>query len=532
MFCLHVCLVERLIECIFYLILNSVVSFLAGCDSHTSSLVSSKQDLLHRPSSPVLQLNGQASLSNGAPPTTTVEEVTCRSCDEEKSSISQVGHVTSNGVENPYSGCVTEKCPSNSDCVELVDKIAHTWPPHQTIRHSASEGNVLRCRQRTNAFSYSSAGYEWSSTENIRMEDYECPLSPHSECDDLDYFNNDKNNRGRAITMPEREATPPRMLSKKMRVTRGLSKTAKFFSMLTNRHRSSISTSVGGGIGETVNTQCMSNVLSGHDMILMNGTRSGPDSENANNVLNSVETYSLNTTSTTNARKVNTHYRRSSEGLKKRRGTETRYNGMLGANLPPSGFQEGRILSGSLEGLLSAIDAELPSKRGSNSGMGWKTGGMEGGGRMRMVRSPSLFGLKSFDDEDGYMGSAISLSCSFSSRSLETFLEQKDFDAELTPNCVHRPHELNLKLSPHPVFEDAESAVTCVLGSTDLAGTCDVGGMRGEGAATRSPSNSSVESSGKSFTVARSTVKYDFTCLCSVLFTFDTIADFITRVCK
>jgi len=309
-----------------------------------------------------------------------------------------------------------------------------------------------------------------------------CPISDAETVNDDDRIN--------AKFSPNRQHK-----GKRVRVSKGITKTATFFSMLKNRYRNGKASTIATGLGDMVMDKDANLVPPTDNDSFTSSSRSRKRG--------SCRTREAGVVSGVGGRKV------SGCGLLRSNSQRRAINlgsGSTGGGNQVSPRMEGersqRVLSGSLEGLLTAVNAHL-------SGEWSREENFDSEGEERVVpalqtvksaRSPSLMALTSFDtvdvDGDGDVeatdGDSASLSSSFSSPALKSLMDNSQNDS-----------------SPYGGFDSTSSTVTLQEPGVDdsllSAGEVKEGmeqekknsKSNGGESLSRSPSSSSMDSAGE-----------------------------------
>ena len=346
--------------------------------------------------------NGGLILITETPPTTPSAGTTCRSCG------------------NPHlqwSGDCSEHAPlaspsfSTVDIMKPVDDVSLTSSSERR-NHSASEGNVLAIR----IVSESSRGISLSANTSP-ARDTRRNLERSLE-DEVDSCMGDGGTWDLGL-----QRTSPQHKGKKMRVTQGISKTAKFFAMLRSRYRNGMSSTVGSGLGDIVMDKNAK--LTGSDEALYSqnckkhkrtaSKKHGDDMplpKDAENIVRS------------------DGRRPSGCGLFRSNSQHEALSRCVRSNLNPGeehGGELNRMLSGSLEGLLTAVNTRLSGEWSSDVNSCYDDDEEKRitEAHIKISHCPSaMTSLDTSDDNNLTDGNSVSLTSSFSSPSLKSLMDQ------------------------------------------------------------------------------------------------------------
>ena len=415
--------------------------------------------------------------------------VTCRSCDTDEPSTSQVHTIAStrncsfNRSMSQGSGYMPSSDPIHLHSVSEsnTDEVVHGW-------NGQSNENMSTCAQShtlpNENITASSVG-SCECAESLSTGSYNSHLN----------FSDNGTLQECGINTSGAEDTHRKLYIKKMEITKSLSKTAKFFSMFKNRYKSCPLTSVDGEvceneIGPSKGSFC-------RQSIIMNGLAlcdPNAEKENKDSINGMTQSLALASTDVIDGNCEAKFSRSLMVEGKEWRVSTNRWNsqGSLSNHTPSDGSQEGqfsRVFSGNSEGLLSEIDAKLSNERGSKSEPDMEASSSGEGRGFHLMRSPSLYGLTSFDDDDSinqkhvgiFRTSSLSLDSSFN----QTEECETEFRPDSTPVSRRQRH---------------------LVGGSEPRTECDGGRMRRGGveavkthlrSSSQTPSNSSIESSGK-----------------------------------
>ncbi len=333
-------------------------------------------------------------LSDGTPFTSTNDIAACRSCVELGSVSSSVTCEDSIMSSILSQGAIQFTGPA--------DDLSPHHSPHTRVHMSSSEGNVMAVLGVARRYRGPSQSAHTSPSRNTRrnlekaFEDATDSAAPV----------------GAKHSLQESSSSSSRQKGKKMRVTKGISKTAKFFAMLRNRYRNGISSTVGSGLG---------------DVVMDHSSSPGNLSPRRSRSMKHSRALSNNTEDVT---VVPGERRPSGRGLTR---SNSQHDALTvhvrGSMTPGDDSRRGNegilnhMLSGSLEGLLTAVNTRLSGEWSQGSHK--EEEGQPIPPRAKLCQSPSLFALTSFegDDTTDVDGNSNSLTSSFSSPSLNSLME-------------------------------------------------------------------------------------------------------------
>ena len=283
----------------------------------------------------------------------------------------------------------------------------------------------------------------------------------------------------------DEKASPNWQRGKRVRVSKGISKTAKFFSMLKSRYRNGMSTTVPTGLGDVVMDKD-SNLVLCNDHNGFSPPQQPRQDREAVSELGGRRTSGCGLLRSKSQR----------EPVHVDSGTRNRGHVLSMRELGDGERSQHQVLSGSLEGLLSAVNGRLSgewsglenfdSDEGEREALAFQV--------VKSARSPSMVTLASFDVADSNVeaidGNSVSLSSSLSSPALKSLMDA--FQNDSSPSDGLDSTSLTVALPVVGVDDSLQSADKVKKRVEEKKSK-----PNGEESLSRSPSSSSMDSAGE-----------------------------------